>query len=177
MQQSTAAGLDTGGQYSRLESGTDIWSDLEKSLNNLISPDGKVMVSQATTTVTVQDHPANVDKIESFIEKLNSTLSQQVLLDVQVLDVNLNHGFSYGINWNLIGSVASLQGNTTPLNLSGVGGSTGIILGFGKQVSNNNTPDDGSGSSGGSVSQIAINALKQQGNISVFNPATGCHIK
>ena len=157
-QQSTASGLDVGGQYSRLESGTDIWSELEKSLGNLISPQGKIMVSQATTTVTVQDHPAQMARIEKFIEKLNRTLSKQVLLDVQVLDVTLGHAFSYGIDWNLVRGDFSLQGSITPLAPTAVGMSTAAILGF------SSTTD----AMGNSVPEIAINALKQQGNISVL---------
>ncbi|MCD6055046.1 MAG: bfpB [Gammaproteobacteria bacterium] len=163
VQQTTASGLDTGGQYSRLQSATDIWADLDKSLANLISPEGKVMVSQATTTVTVRDHPENIANIEKFIQKLNQTLSQQVMLDVQVLDVSLQHGFEYGIDWNLVKDKVTLSGGGEgPVSLTNLGDSTGMILGLGKTTT---TDSDGNETE---VSKVTISALKQQGNISVL---------
>lgn len=166
VQQTTASGLDTSGQFSRLQSGTDIWDDLDKALSNLISTEGKVMVSQATTTVTVHDHPENVSNIEKYINQLNRNLSKQVVLDVQVLDIQLSHGFYYGIDWNMLNRNITLSGNMVPLSLSGVGQSSAMILGVGKNTKTT-TNDDGS-QTNATVAKAAINALKQQGNVSVL---------
>jgi len=40
--------------------------------------------------------------IGQYIENLNSNLSKQVLVKVQVLEVDLENGFNYGINWSII---------------------------------------------------------------------------
>ncbi len=44
-------------QYSNLKGTLSVWDDLKNTIQQLMSSDGKVMVSQATTTVTVRDKP------------------------------------------------------------------------------------------------------------------------
>jgi type II secretory pathway component GspD/PulD (secretin) len=68
----------------------------------LLSPDGKVLVSQSTTTVTVRDRPTNMALIERYIRNLNKNLSRQVLVKIQVYEVTLNSAFNFGINWQVI---------------------------------------------------------------------------
>ncbi len=41
-------------QYSSLQAQLSVWEDLRNGLGKLISPDGKFMISESTTTVTVQ---------------------------------------------------------------------------------------------------------------------------
>ena len=61
----------------------------------VLSPDGKVMVSESTTSVTVRDRPGNVQLVEQFIANINKNLSKQVLVKVQVLEVNLENSFEF----------------------------------------------------------------------------------
>lgn len=89
-------------QYSNLKASLSVWEDLKTTLSHLVSKDGSVEVSQATTTVTVHDHPENVLAIERYLNKMNKELSKQVALQVEVLEVTLNKGFNYGINWDLL---------------------------------------------------------------------------
>lgn len=89
-------------QYSSLQAQLSIWEDLRNGLNKLISSDGRFMISEATTTVTVRDHPDNVDSIATYLEDLNHKLSQQVAIKVEVLDVELSQQFNMGIDWNAL---------------------------------------------------------------------------
>ena len=89
-------------QYSSLQAQLSVWEDLRNALGRLISPDGKYVISESTTTVTVKDHPDNVASIASYLSDLNSTLSQQVAIKVEVLDVKLTHEYNMGINWDAI---------------------------------------------------------------------------
>lgn len=173
-----AAGINTqDSQYSNLQGTLSVWSDLKDSINGMLSADGKVIVSQATTTITVRDHPQNVQVIADYLASMNKDLSRQVLLKVRVLEVDLNKSFNYGINWNLVYNAyaaAAVQtgdlsqsvglsalGNTAPMgpsigslatsSMSGIG--TGILSGPFANTA------------------ILINALQQQGSVStVTNP-------
>lgn len=89
-------------QYSSLQGSLSVWHDLDRTLNQMRSKDGKVIVAESTTSVTVSDHPKNVEQMAKYIEKLNSSLSQQVGIKVEVLEVQLNKDFNLGIDWNLV---------------------------------------------------------------------------
>lgn len=89
-------------EYSSLSGKLSVWDDLKTTIGQLLSPEGKVTVSQSTTTVTVNDHPMNVEIIGQYIANLNSKLAKQVLVKIQVLEVDLSSDFSYGIDWATI---------------------------------------------------------------------------
>lgn len=89
-------------QYSNLEGRLSIWHDLRETLDELKSKEGRVIISESTTTVTVNDHPSNVRSMEKYIARLNKSLSQEVAIRIEVLDIRLNKDFNLGINWNLV---------------------------------------------------------------------------
>jgi type IVB pilus formation R64 PilN family outer membrane protein len=89
-------------EFSNLHGELSIWNDLRRTLAQLKSPQGKVMVSESTTSVTVQDHPENMAQIANYIAQLNKSLSVQVGIKVQVLEIQLDSAFNLGINWNLV---------------------------------------------------------------------------
>lgn len=97
----TVGGLHSQ-EFSNLHGELSIWNDLRRTLAQLKSPQGKVMVSESTTSVTVQDHPENMAQIANYIAQLNKSLSVQVGIKVQVLEVQLDSAFNLGINWNLV---------------------------------------------------------------------------
>lgn len=88
-------------EFSNLHGELSIWNDLRRTLAQLKSPQGKVMVSESTTSVTVEDHPENMAQIANYIATLNKSLSLQVGIKVQVLEIQLDSAFNLGINWNL----------------------------------------------------------------------------
>lgn len=79
-----------------------VWKGVEDSLKTMLSPIGKLTVTPATGTVTVQDVPVVLQSVESYIKEQNVALSRQVVINVRVLQVELNDSDSYGINWNAI---------------------------------------------------------------------------
>lgn len=110
-------------QYSSLKGTLSVWKDLETTIKQLLSKDGKVMVSEATTSVIVRDRPTNVALVGQYISNLNHNLSKQVLVKIQVLDVDLSSDFNFGINWNAVkvslGHQFVLNGNYgTPVSIS-----------------------------------------------------------
>lgn len=163
-------------EYSNLKGTLSIWKDLDNTLKQLLSPDGKVIVSESTTTVTVRDRPTNVELIGRYIENLNRSLSKQVLIKVQILEVQLENDFNFGINWQIIAnafnkspfvlngsygtpiSITQMPSFTAQQGLNG-GAAPGLPI-MGTQVQPN-TPNPIPSYT------ILINALNQQGKTSV----------
>lgn len=89
-------------EFSSLKGSLSVWKDLQVTIPQLLSPDGKMTVSEATTSVTVRDRPTNVDLIGQYIHNLNTKLSRQVLVKIQILQVNLENSWDFGIDWDVI---------------------------------------------------------------------------
>ncbi len=105
----TGKGIADDQQYSNLEGNLSVWNDLQRALNELKSKQGHVIVSESTTSVTVSDHPSNVSAMARYIGRLNRSLSQQVGIKVQVLEVDLSKDFNLGINWNTVISTLGVK--------------------------------------------------------------------
>lgn len=158
------------GQFSSLQATLSVWTDLENTIKTMLSKDGQVTVSQATTTITVRDRPQNVRVIADYLASMNKDLSRQVALQVEVLQIKLNKAFSYGIDWNLVTNNILLKGGLQPDpanpgrtlttlggDLTSLGGISPTNIGFGIMKDNN--------------PKMLINALAQQGDVStVTNP-------
>jgi type IVB pilus formation R64 PilN family outer membrane protein len=147
-------------QYSNLKGTLSVWKDLSTTIKEILSKDGTVIVSESTTTVTVRDRPSNVSLVGRYIENLNSKLSQQVLVKVQVLDISLSSEFVWGINWNAVKQTLGQQflltaNEGTPISIQSLSG--GAI----PQVGTKNNLGSSTGV------QALVNALTQQGKVSV----------
>jgi MSHA biogenesis protein MshL len=162
-------------EYSNLKGTLSVWTDLENTIKQLLSADGKVVVSQSTTSVTVRDKPSNVELIAQFIANMNKAMSKQVLVKVQVLEVSLESDYIFGINWQLIerafnkspfvingsyGTPISISQVFTPQSGLPTGAPAPTVPVFGTQVQpNTNNPIPSY--------TILFNALNQQGKTSV----------
>ncbi|MBX3708390.1 MAG: hypothetical protein KIT56_01920 [Gammaproteobacteria bacterium] len=154
-------------EYSNLSGKISIWKDIKETVSQMLSPDGKLTVSQSSTAITVRDRPTNVQLVGQYIYNLNSNLSKQVLVKVQVLEVNLSNAYNYGIDWSIITNAfhnSSFQINAdygTPVAITALG-ATGGTLGtpsFGTIRANDKIPSY----------QILLKALNQQGKASVVS--------
>jgi len=139
-----------------LKKNFNLWQDLEVTLSQIVSKQGAFHVSPTSAAVTVIDYPANMGAIESYIQKLKSELGQQVRLQVEVLEINLNDDFNYGINWQLVRNFLSSHYNmalTSSSSPSVVPGTSSFVL--------NAVDGPWKGTS------MIINSLKKQGQVSV----------
>lgn len=190
---SGGAAVDTGGgggatsnftnsdssidQYSNLTGKLSVWSDLQYTIQQLLTPDGKVVVSQATTTVTVRDRPTNVKLVGQYIANLNAKMTKQVLVKIQILEVNLQNDYNMGINWQVIAKAF----HNSPFVLNGNYGTPVSITSFVAQSNLPGTlpttqpipptvPQMGTQGDGGIPSYtILMNALNQQGKTSIVS--------
>ena len=149
-------------QFTNLQGTLSVWHDLEKTLHQLKSPQGQVTVSEATTTVTVHDYASRVRIIEEYLDHLNRSLSREVALQVQVLDIEMNRGFNTGINWNLVRQYMDVKYAVTanvaqPVRLESLGSNLNAGIG-GFIIRAESGPWN--------QTDMLINAISQQGKVS-----------
>lgn len=141
---------------------SNVWDDLYTSLKTMLSENAKLSVSPSAAILTVQDEPWRLDVISHYIQRLNNKLSKQIYIDVQVIEVSLNDGMDYGINWNIVKQAMSAGGN---IAFSGNVANSAI---------NNVAPTTITATITDSASQYAdssllVSALEQQGEVSVVS--------
>ena len=165
-------------QYSSLSGkNLSVWTDVESTIKELLSADGAVTVSQATTSLTVRDRPTNVKLVGQYVSNLNSKLSKQVLVKIQILEVDLQNDFNMGLNWQIIAKAF----HNSPFVLNGNYGTPVSITDLVAQSSLPGTvpttqpipptvPQFGTQGNGGIPSYtILFNALNQQGKTSIVS--------
>ena len=156
---------DMSSQYTNISGKLSIWDDLKETIKNLLSPEGRMTISQSTTSITIQDRPANVRSVETYLNQLNKELSRQVLIRVQVIEFTAKQGFDYGINWNLIAGSLGVQGlMAQPVTIAGFDSTSipalsWVILPTAVTAQKAGGPP--------SPTQAFLSALNQQGHTSV----------
>jgi MSHA biogenesis protein MshL len=159
-------------EYSSLSGKLSVWTDLEATIKQMLSPEGKVTVSQATTSVTVNDRPSVVKLIGQYISNLNHNMSKQVLIKVQILEVELENAYNLGLDWQIIANAFHnspfvINGNYgTPISISNVFSSQKGIGALPAPL----YPQIGTVGQGNGIIPswtILFNALSQQGKTSI----------
>lgn len=82
--------------------GLSVWTSIESSIKQMLGPNGRVIASPATGTITVTDTPAVLDRVTEYVEEQNKSLNRQVSVNMRVLSVELNEGETFGIQWDLV---------------------------------------------------------------------------
>jgi type IVB pilus formation R64 PilN family outer membrane protein len=98
-----------------VESELDYWSDLVKTVSDMLSEGGKVTPSVVTSSLVVTDTADVMERVAQYIESENAVLGRQVKLRVQVYSIALDENSAAGIDWTLAyktagGVVAGLAG-------------------------------------------------------------------
>lgn len=78
----------------------DMWSQIQETLDSMITESGSISVNRANGTVTVTDTPANIRRIAKYVNETNDRLSKQVAISVKVFSVTLNDEDKYGFDLN-----------------------------------------------------------------------------
>lgn len=141
--------------------GLSVWKAIEDSIKAMLSPDGRVVVTPATGTVTVDDTPPSIERVARFIDDQNAALTRQVVLNVRVLSVELNDSDSYGLNWN---AIYSSLGNGVDIALSSASGLAPGSPTLSFNIVNTSSRYDGT--------QAILEALSRQGKVSQITSAS-----
>lgn len=156
LRNSDKQGVNDSSQYINFSaSQLSLWQDLEQSLNLLLSPRGQLTVNRSTTSVLVKDSPAIIQAVADYIAELNQRLTQQVAIDVQVIEVDFNDNQQYSVDWQLLRSADGVSSLTSLAGSSGE--STSGVFSFGWQKTMGRRQG----------SQLFVDALAQQGQVRI----------
>ena len=94
----------------------NFWRDLQKTLTVIVGDKNghSVVVNPQAGVVIVHAFPNEIKQIAKYVDRLQNSLSRQVILEAKILEVQLNDQYQEGIDWNLIGDVVNngqLTGN------------------------------------------------------------------
>ncbi len=144
--------------------GLSFWDDIETNLKTIITHSGKFSFNKPAGIVIVSDLPNNLDKIDAFFKEINFKISQQIQVDVKVVEVTFTDQRTLGIDWAILArnlgeinrllfttnfaSNAFTSGDVTALTLTG------------------SKPNSGSVDNGVNV---VIKALEEYGNVEVVS--------
>ncbi len=102
----------------------DLWSELAVTLDSIVAVDegGSVMVTPQVGLVVVKAKPQTLRAVEDYLERVENTLTRQVVLEAKIIEVTLNEGFQAGIDWNTFGDASG--GTFDPTTFTFEDGST-----------------------------------------------------
>jgi MSHA biogenesis protein MshL len=85
---------------------TNFWVSLQSTLKDMIgTTDGRsVVVNSESGIVIVHALHSEVRGIARYLDKLQSNIQRQVVLEAKVLEVTLDDSFQSGIDWSLFGN-------------------------------------------------------------------------
>lgn len=138
----------------------NVWKDTEKSIEAMLSKDGRVVINEAAGMVTVTDTATVLRRVGNYINSLNTKMGRQVALAVKVwtLEVNRNADVGFDIESVLKAgqSSFSILGGQPYSTLSGAGTLTAAIL-------DGNWKD----------TKLMLRALKQRGRTTLLTSGSG----
>jgi type IVB pilus formation R64 PilN family outer membrane protein len=127
--QSQSQGQQSATQSTAFNLQNNLWENLRDALKSILSKNGKLSISPATSSVMVTDKPSALLRVDRYMKNQNDIMKRQVQIDVQVLNVDVDAADNYGINWNLVlkNSNASFSINGQAVTQANSGTGTGTI--------------------------------------------------
>lgn len=154
---------------------TDVWTNVQESLEGLKSPGGTLQVNRNSGIIYMLDTPKNIASMVQFLDSLSKSLHRQVFIEARVMEVQLNDGAKYGIDWSRLN--VSFRSSNSLVDILNLNVNSGEISKSGGAVLLT-LPEDDSGLSGrqtrydqpgiSSVSAV-IDFLRTQGDLSVLS--------
>ncbi len=153
---------------------TNFWHDLEASLKEIIGNQtgSSVVVNAQAGVVIAHAFPPQLRQIAHYLERIQSSLTRQVIIDAKILEIDLNDQFQSGIDWNLFGKVSFGNGgiaqtsNATAFPNTNIQPLDTLVVANGASTGSNNAifTLNINGDFG-----ALINLLQTQGNVQVLS--------
>jgi len=109
--QDQAASSPLSGHFG-IEGGTDksisdIYTNIEKTIEKMVAPDGSFSLNRQTGTLMVKARPDTMEDVEQYITALRNKYQRQVLIEAKIIEVGLNRKHQLGIDWRNVGGLIS----------------------------------------------------------------------
>ncbi|MBI2353985.1 MAG: pilus (MSHA type) biogenesis protein MshL [Deltaproteobacteria bacterium] len=73
-------------------------------------PQQSIIVNRLTGTIVVTATRKGMEKVERYIENVRKVLNRQVMIEARIIEVQLNEGLNFGIDWSFLNNVKALGG-------------------------------------------------------------------
>jgi MSHA biogenesis protein MshL len=97
---------------------SDFWKGIEADIKLLVSGEAaNVVVNRQSGVIVVRGMPQQLRDVATYLQKTQSTVTRQVILEAKIVEVELNSGFQAGINWSTLlthGGQKYFIGQSTP---------------------------------------------------------------
>jgi MSHA biogenesis protein MshL len=80
----------------------DLWDEIEKGLEHLLSEEGKFFTNKMASIVIVTDYSKNLKKVAEFLETVEGTIQRQVLIETTIAEVMLSDDHQMGLDWTYL---------------------------------------------------------------------------
>lgn len=94
----------------------NFWRDLTATLKTMVGEkEGRsVVVNPQAGVVIVRAFPNELHEVASYLDRIQSSLQRQVILEAKILEVELNDQFQSGVDWQLFGKgLAQAEGGVS----------------------------------------------------------------
>lgn len=118
-----SGGASAGSEItSEREFETDLWEEMQNSINSILTSDGSVTIDRTTGSLTVRDQPATLTEVEEFVRETNRRLSRQVAVEMSVYSLTMSETDSQNFSFDLIYSELGEDFDIRTLGANPVGG-------------------------------------------------------
>jgi len=98
---------------------SDFWKGIEVDLHALVGEgaDRSVVINRQSGVILVRGMPSELRDVTEYLQKTQSTVTRQVILEAKVVEVELNSAYQAGINWGRVfadGANKYFLGQTAP---------------------------------------------------------------
>ena len=140
------------------------WEDIKDNLRSLLSPEGKFSINKPGGEVIVTDSPVSLLRVSAYFDDLNDRVTQQMEVDVKVVEVFLDKDSRFGVDWNALADhLKTFNSIGMATNFAAENFSSGSLL---KISGNGSKPGSGVSESGVGV---VIQALSKQGHVEIVS--------
>ncbi len=159
--------------HGEMESSTD-----KKDKGDRPNPNGpRFVLNRSTGTLYIKGRPSQVATISRQVETYKNVMGRQILIEAQILDIELNDDFQYGVDWTRLKNYAGFAFGS-PLSLGPINtnvpnaGNPGRTLTIPAQSIGSAGTSQFGAAYGTPTQSIAINMLKTFGAVHVLsNPS------
>ena len=85
----------------------NVWDELQTGIRELLSEEGKLVVNARVGYIAVIDYRSNQKRVGDFIDFFKASINKQILIRAKILEVTLDRGLEFGINWSVVVSKLS----------------------------------------------------------------------
>lgn len=115
---------ETTGTSIQTQTRADFWTELEANLATIVGagPDRSVVIHRQAGIVQVRASPRALRDVAEYLERLQATVTRQVVLEARIVEVELSEAYQAGINWALVvekGGRDYFVGQTAPTGFEG----------------------------------------------------------